>query len=685
MADWTSDSNEALKLILGELLFSAIFGEDEKLYGYQELEVDLRFASGSLTQYLNVKYAKKLGSTSTVDDVEGTLSGFIPPGMTSFTFTYVYIELKQATWETPGFRELHRRMQLFILLYIEGGSYINEDEDSWEFVILYEKRKRRGSPNSVTYHFVGYSSLYPFYFFPEKTRMRLSQFVILPPYQHRGHGSELYKAIYQYTLSQPNIAELTVEDPAEAFEDLRDRNDLRMLLSNQQFMEEGFGGTSASHGGGRVGGVGRAGKSGRGGKEVVNAKGKMGPPSDKAWLEKWRTDLKIAGDLNEPLVQRQFQRLVEMLILLRLDGIDARSERAYRIQVKERLYRFNFEILAQLEKEERLAKLEETFQNMDGMPNGSFVYDPDQDPEEKRAVRKNYRSLAKTVEDHQSNPNDLTAEQLMKQVRQADLLFDKVKGPQEATLDSHFLLMASSMGAQKARAMKSGSGSFDVDEFVTNLITFMGGQKPLEDHADDNSDVDFVSDATAKLEWAKIGRKALAKSRRVPVMSYMLGPLSIEQKKRAAVKRAKLEKNQEDLRKPQELKEDDISRSQNETTKNVAILESILTEIGGEVNIFQFVINPNDFAQSVENIFYLSFLIRDGKVAFETNEEGEPVVYICEQPTDADYSGGLQKRQKVFEFDMAIWRRAIEVFKIKDSTIPQRPPARTRLGDKWYG
>lgn len=27
-----------------------------------------------------------------------------------------------------------------------------------------------------------------------------------------------------------------------------------------------------------------------------------------------------------------------------------------------------------------------------------LIYDPDQDPEEKRAVRKNYRSLAKTVE-----------------------------------------------------------------------------------------------------------------------------------------------------------------------------------------------------------------------------------------------------------------------------------------------
>jgi histone acetyltransferase 1 len=42
----------------------------------------------------------------------------------------------QATWQTPGFKEYHRGMQLFILLYIEAGSYINEEEDQWEFVTL---------------------------------------------------------------------------------------------------------------------------------------------------------------------------------------------------------------------------------------------------------------------------------------------------------------------------------------------------------------------------------------------------------------------------------------------------------------------------------------------------------------------------------------------------------------------
>ncbi|KAF7361791.1 Non-structural maintenance of chromosomes element 4 [Mycena venus] len=318
---------------------------------------------------------------------------------------------------------------------------------------------------------------------------------------------------------------------------------------------------------------------------------------------------------------------------------------------------------------------------------GDAPYDPDQDPEERRGVRKGYRTLAKSVEgsrlsEHQHNLNDYSAQQLTDQVKKADELFHKVKGPQEATLDSAFLLMASNMGAQKARAMKSGSGSFDVDDFVSKLVTFMGGAKQLnvDDSDSEGEDVNGVP-----LEWDRIGRKALAKSRRVPAMGFMLGPLSIEQKKRKFTQRAKLEKDKADMRKPQEIKEEDIARAENETTKNVVTLETILAEEEGPINLFEFVINPNDFAQSVENIFYLSFLIRDGKVALETQDDGQVVIFICQQPDTNDYIEGLKKRQIVLEFDKPTWERAKKVFNITKSKIPQRPPARTRLGDKWYG
>jgi histone acetyltransferase 1 len=121
----------------------------------------------------------------------------------------------------------------------------------------------------------------------------------------RRNSAQLYKAIYQYVLSKPHIAELTVEDPAEAFEDLRDKNDMKMLQSHEQFIHEAYGSPQST--GGRVGGIGRVGRSGRGG--AAQTKVKLGPPADKAWVEKWRKDLKIARVSRHALTLSNYTKL----------------------------------------------------------------------------------------------------------------------------------------------------------------------------------------------------------------------------------------------------------------------------------------------------------------------------------------------------------------------------------------
>jgi hypothetical protein len=82
--------------------------------------------------------------------------------------------------------------------------------------------------------------------------------------------------------------------------------------------------------------------------------------------------------------------------------------------------------------------------------------------------------------------------------------------------------MASNMGAQKARAMKSGTGSFDVDQFIIKLRNFMnGGLKSETILAEDGvEDSEYVVE-TSKLDWDRIGRLALAKSRRAPALTFM--------------------------------------------------------------------------------------------------------------------------------------------------------------------
>lgn len=82
-------------------------------------------------------------------------------------------EAYSTRFDTPGWKDYHRRMQIFVLLFIEGGSYIDEEDDRWEFVTLYEKRKS-AIEGQFTYHFVGYTSLYEFFYWPDKTRLRLA-------------------------------------------------------------------------------------------------------------------------------------------------------------------------------------------------------------------------------------------------------------------------------------------------------------------------------------------------------------------------------------------------------------------------------------------------------------------------------------------------------------------------------
>ncbi|POY70240.1 putative Histone acetyltransferase [Rhodotorula taiwanensis] len=406
--DWSASGVEALRLRLARTKaqeeqlesqehalvepFSPIFvypiyGEEETIFGYKGLDIDYRFASGSLAQYLGVTYEDKFPETANVkaDDPEKILYEFIPPDYTksleAFTETvekdgtsfrplgervgayrikergqngkgkgkgksragpilpdrgWELLDLDAAddedgvrfegywtNWDTPGFKEYHRRMQIFALLYIEGASYIDEEDGRWEFVTLFERRKKG---DEVSYHFVGYVSFYSFFCWPDTKRLRLAQFVILPLYHKRGHGSALYTLCYRNILSRPEISELTadilsiVEDPSEAFEDMRDKCDLYTLLSENAL-------------------------------EGIKA------PLDRSWTERIRLKYKLAD--------RQFYRLAEMLLLLTIDPDDEVQQRAIRLTVKKRLFLFNKEQLMQIEdKDERKAKLQETFESV---------------------------------------------------------------------------------------------------------------------------------------------------------------------------------------------------------------------------------------------------------------------------------------------------------------------------------
>lgn len=82
---------------------------------------------------------------------------------------------------------------------------------------------------------VGFVTAYQFYSYPDKIRYRISQFCILPPFQRRGHGRKFYELLYDDLARQSRIAEITVEDPNDQFQLMRDISDVKRLLASTAF------------------------------------------------------------------------------------------------------------------------------------------------------------------------------------------------------------------------------------------------------------------------------------------------------------------------------------------------------------------------------------------------------------------------------------------------------------------
>ncbi|GAA5852723.1 hypothetical protein JCM3766R1_000355 [Sporobolomyces carnicolor] len=411
-----------------------IFGQEETIFGYRNLKIDLRFASGSLKQYLDVSYDEKFPHTGTgeveADDPEKALYEFIPPSYSKDLAEFdkvvdrdareskplgvkletyrdvrrrserrdgvdkddsgpsyetleavgddvegggrgddegdeVIYEAYWSNWDTPGFKEFHRRAQIFVLLYIEGAQYIDEEDQRWEFVTLFERRRHRGPTGRIessTYHFMGYVSFYSFFCWPDTKRLRLAQFVLLPPYQGQGHGSQLYNICYKDICRRSEISELTVEDPSEAFEDLRDKCDLETLISSGDLDNcvarlDDYGNDAKTTNGTEGKGKGKG--------KATSLDQKVTAVIDREWTERIRKKHKLAD--------RQFYRLVEMVLLLQLkqaakaESSSERRDRAFRLMVKHRLYLFNKEQLVQIDDAgERKLKLQETFESVVG-------------------------------------------------------------------------------------------------------------------------------------------------------------------------------------------------------------------------------------------------------------------------------------------------------------------------------
>lgn len=228
-----------------------LFGDDEVAFGYKGLQVQLYYTAGNLSTLFKVKYSSKVNEVFDCvepDDVEGKIREIIPAGFTCNTDDFVSLLEKEANFKPfgtllhtytvhneeagqltyqihkadiscPGFQEYHERLQTFLMWFIEMASFIDTDDDRWDFFLVFEKYNKDGE---TLYASVGYMTVYNYYVYPDKTRPRVSQMLILPPFQGEGHGAQLLEAVHRFYCGLPKVQDITAEDPSESYVKLRD-------------------------------------------------------------------------------------------------------------------------------------------------------------------------------------------------------------------------------------------------------------------------------------------------------------------------------------------------------------------------------------------------------------------------------------------------------------------------------
>jgi hypothetical protein len=259
-------------------------------------------------------------------------------------------------------------------------------------------------------------------------------------------------------------------------------------------------------------------------------------------------------------------------------------------------------------------------------------------------------------------------------IDRANDVFNGVKQTSDATVDSRLFVGISDVLYKSSAQLTLGDNStgVDIDEFVSKCIMFMKNdhtdpsaastqrRRQRQSRRDDDDDEDEDNDANDVLDWARLGTHACFPfNLRPPTPSFLLGPLSVQKKLRAQTQRRARQRKDSTVKevRPEALTERDLETSENNalTTlcsniKNIldrhcetapAAVEALgdldddqavaemkrhrITHTGGP-SLFDFAINPHSFGQTVENIFYISFLIKEGNVGIDMDDDGLPTL-----------------------------------------------------------
>uniref|UniRef100_A0A673T3G7 Non-structural maintenance of chromosomes element 4 n=1 Tax=Suricata suricatta TaxID=37032 RepID=A0A673T3G7_SURSU len=251
-----------------------------------------------------------------------------------------------------------------------------------------------------------------------------------------------------------------------------------------------------------------------------------------------------------------------------------------------------------------------------------------------------------------------------------------VSRAREAVLDAQFLVLASDLGKEKAKQLRSDLNSFDMLRYVETLLTHMG-VNPLEAEElirdEDSSDFEFI----VYDSWKISGKTAENTINKTHTFHFLLGSIQGEfpVPKPRSDRPRKGPTTEEKKTMPDQLSEMEDSH-QEATEKEVERILGLLQTYFQEdpdtpMSFFDFVVDPHSFPRTVENIFHVSFIIRDGFARIKLDQDRLPIiepVNINEESEGIDQNTQI-RNQGVIALSYRDWEEIVKTFEISEPVI----------------
>ncbi|KAL5545472.1 hypothetical protein UlMin_005159 [Ulmus minor] len=270
------------------------------------------------------------------------------------------------------------------------------------------------------------------------------------------------------------------------------------------------------------------------------------------------------------------------------------------------------------------------------------------DEKDRRVLRSRYLAVKSTINNKRDELISTNSDNFNSIINEVESLHQLVQKPREQVADAEALLDITNTLVTSVKA--HSSEGITPSEFVGALLRTFG--QPSGSF------------------WNDIGAAVSDSFRRSPGCCTMIGPMSTEIKLRKPVVRKKHVRPTESSR-PEEL-DDSLTKEKTDTDKNMATMFNILRKNRG-VRLESLILNRHSFAQTVENLFTLSFLVKDGRVEIKVDEKGCHLVSPRNAPSaDAIASGEVTYSHFVFRFDYMDWKLMCNSVENGEELMPHR-------------